>query len=165
MVEEGALDNPKVDAIFGLHISPNGPPGTTGYVPPRTIGYRSGPLMASADSLRIRATGRQTHGAMPWRGIDPIVASAQTITALQRIVSRRLNISKRAGGAEHRCDRRREPRESVQMLGTLRTFDEAMRTDAKQRIVAVRSALAFAVPVQALPARRYRDGHLGAFDS
>ena len=145
MVEQGALDNPKVDAIFGLHISPNGPPGTTGNVPPGTIGYRSGPLMASADSLRIRVTGRQTHGAMPWRGIDPIVASAQIITALQSIVSRQLNISNEPAvlsiGAINGGNRENIIPESVEMLGTLRTFDEAMRADAKQRIVATAESI------------------------
>ncbi|MEJ8821036.1 amidohydrolase [Variovorax humicola] len=76
MVADGALQNPKVDAIFGLHITPSLPTGT--------IAYRSGPALAGADGFRIKVTGRQTHGAQPWAGVDPIVASAQIVTGLRR---------------------------------------------------------------------------------
>ena len=69
MIEEGCLENPKVGAIFGLHVTSNHHTGR--------IGYRSGPLMASSDELRVFVRGSQTHGAMPWRGVDPIVVGAQ----------------------------------------------------------------------------------------
>jgi amidohydrolase len=137
MVEQGALDNPKVEAIFGLHIYPAVPVGT--------VAYRSGPLLASADSLRIKVTGRQTHGAFPWKGIDPIVVSAQIVTSLQAIVSRQLDITNEPAvlsiGAINGGNRENIIPDSVEMLGTLRTFDEAMRADAKKRITATAEAI------------------------
>ncbi|HRG70448.1 MAG TPA: amidohydrolase, partial [Thauera aminoaromatica] len=86
MVEEGALDNPRPDVAFALHIIPNMPSGM--------IGYRSGPQFASGDTVRIKIKGKQTHGGFPWNGVDPIVVSAQVVTALQTIVNRQLNSSK-----------------------------------------------------------------------
>jgi len=80
MIAEGALENPAPDAIFGLHV--------TSILPTGVIGWRSGPAMASADTFRITVAGRQTHGAMPWRGVDPIVTAAQVVLGLQTIVSR-----------------------------------------------------------------------------
>ena len=62
MVKAGVLKNPKVNAVFGLHVFP---------FPAGQIVYRSGPLMASADEFTITITGRQTHGAVPWGGVDP----------------------------------------------------------------------------------------------
>ena len=85
MVKAGVLQNPKVDAVFGLHVFPF----TAG-----TIVYRSGPLMASADEFTIEITGKQTHGAVPWGGVDPIVIGAQIVTSMQSIVSRTVNIAK-----------------------------------------------------------------------
>ena len=84
MVKAGVLRNPKVDAVFGLHVFPF----TAG-----TIVYRSGPLMASADEFTITITGKQTHGAVPWGGVDPIVIGAQLVTSMQSIVSRTVNIA------------------------------------------------------------------------
>src|SRR5262245_60748530 len=84
MVKEGVLENPKVNAIFGLHVFPNAA---------GTIEYRSGPLMASGDGFTIRIKGKQTHGAMPWAGVDPIVVGSQIVMALQTIVSRTVDIS------------------------------------------------------------------------
>jgi amidohydrolase len=88
MVKEGVLDNPKVDAVIGLHINSLTPVGT--------ITYRPEGEMAAVDVLDIKVTGRQTHGAAPWNGADPIVASAQIITALQTIVSRNLELTNAA---------------------------------------------------------------------
>src|SRR6185503_6012926 len=86
MVEQGCLRNPDVGAIFGLHI--------TSIFPTGQIGYRSGPFMASADDFRVFVRGTQTHAAMPWRGVDPIVVTSQIVLGLQTIVSRRMNITK-----------------------------------------------------------------------
>jgi amidohydrolase len=86
MVEQGCLENPKVEAIFGLHVTSIHPTGR--------IGYRSGPLMASADDFRIFIRGTQTHGAMPWRGVDPIVVGSQVVMGLQTVVSRSMNVTK-----------------------------------------------------------------------
>ena len=140
MVEQGVLANPKVDAVFGLHISPALPTGV--------VGYRSGPMMAGSDSLTITVTGKQTHGAMPWAGVDPIVTSAQVVTGLQTIVSRQLNITQEPAvltiGAINGGNRSNIVPDSVQMLGSLRTFDEGMRTEAKQRITQTAQSIAAA---------------------
>src|SRR5687768_871358 len=85
MVQEGVMQNPAVDAIFGLHVFGNVPTGR--------ITYRSGPFMAASDSFEIIVKGRQTHGSTPWRGIDPIVIGAQIVNNLQTIVSRYVNIT------------------------------------------------------------------------
>ncbi|MCK6407820.1 MAG: amidohydrolase, partial [Thauera sp.] len=78
MVEDGVLDNPRPDVAFAVHIIPNMPSGM--------IGYRSGPLFASGDTVRIKIKGKQTHGGFPWNGVDPIGLSAQVVTALPTIV-------------------------------------------------------------------------------
>ncbi|MCW5617092.1 MAG: amidohydrolase [Rhodocyclaceae bacterium] len=140
MVEDGALENPRPDAAFALHIIPNIPSGT--------IGYRSGPLFASSDTVRIKINGKQTHGAFPWNGVDPIVTAAQVITALQTVVSRQLNISKEPAvlsiGQINGGNRENIVPESVEMVGTLRAFDEAMRADAKARITRTAESIAAA---------------------
>ena len=140
MVEDGALENPRPDAAFALHIIPNIPSGT--------IGYRSGPLFASGDTVRIKINGKQTHGAFPWNGVDPIVTAAQVITALQTVVSRQLNISKEPAvlsiGQINGGNRENIVPESVEMVGTLRAFDEAMRADAKARITRTAESIAAA---------------------
>jgi amidohydrolase len=85
MIKQGVLENPKPDAIFGLHVIAGIETGK--------IGYRPGPAMASADILRIRVGGRQTHGALPWRGVDPVVVAAQIVLGLQTIASRQVDVS------------------------------------------------------------------------
>jgi len=138
MIAEGALDNPKVDAIYGLHISPAGKTGGAG--------YRVGPLMAGADGFTIKVTGRQTHGSRPWDGVDPIVASAQIINGLQTIVSRQLNITAVPTvvsiGAINGGNRENIIPDTVDMLGTLRTFDNDLRADAKKRIANTATSIA-----------------------
>ncbi len=130
MVEQGALENPRPDVAFALHIIPNMAAGM--------IGFRSGPMWASGDTVNIKVTGKQTHGAFPWNGVDPIVVSAQIVTALQTVVSRQLNISKEpvvlSIGQINGGNRENIVPESVEMIGTLRAFDEGMRADAKERI-------------------------------
>lgn len=86
MVTEGVMQNPKVDAVFGLHVWANAPAGA--------ILYRSGPFMAASDRFDIVISGRQTHGSQPWRGVDPIVVGAQIVNALQTIVSRNVDITR-----------------------------------------------------------------------
>ncbi|MCW7537329.1 amidohydrolase [Aquabacterium sp. A7-Y] len=143
MVEQGALK--EVQAIFGLHL--------TGNLPLGVVGYRSGPLMAGADSLRIRVQGRGTHGSAPWSGVDPILASAQVVVGLQGIVSRQLNITQEPAvltiGAIQGGNRDNIIPDSVEMLGTLRTFDEGMRSEAKQRIATTAQSIAAASGAQA----------------
>jgi amidohydrolase len=138
MVEAGVMKG--VDAIYGLHILPNLPTGT--------LGWRSGPLLASGDTVRIEVSGKQTHGAMPWNGVDPIVASAQIVMGLQTVVSRQLNIGREPAvitiGKIQGGVRENIIPETVQMLGTLRTFDEDMRADAKRRITLTAESIASA---------------------
>jgi len=123
MIEEGCLANPKVGAIFGLHVTSNHHTGK--------LGYRSGPLMASSDELRIFLRGTQTHGAMPWRGVDPIVVGAQVVMGLQTIVSRKMDVTKEPSvvtvGVFHGGVRDNIIPDEVKMEGTIRTFDEDQR--------------------------------------
>ena len=130
MVQEGVLDNPKVDAIFGLHVSSAYPAGW--------LSWRSGPAMAAADQFWIDVTGKQTHGARPWSGIDPIVVSSQIILGLQTIASRQINSMLEPAvitvGAIHGGNRMNIVPDSVAMTGTIRTYDEGMKTDIHQRI-------------------------------
>jgi amidohydrolase len=132
MVKAGVLRNPNVDAVFGLHVFP---------FPAGQIVYRSGPLMASADEFTITITGRQTHGAVPWGGVDPIVIGAQIVTAFQSIVARQVNIAeapavvtvgKFAGG-----NRSNIIPDSVELVGTIRAFDEGERAKIRERVRAI----------------------------
>jgi len=130
MVDAGVLDNPKVDAVFGLHMIPAFPVGT--------IGYKPGPILASGDTFAIKVTGKQTHGGFPWNGVDSIVSTSQIVMGLQTIVSRQLNLTKEPAvisiGSIHGGNRENIIPESVELLGTLRTFDDGMRTDTQARM-------------------------------
>ncbi|MES2113570.1 MAG: amidohydrolase [Pseudomonadota bacterium] len=133
MVAAGAMDHPRVDAIFALHMAAALPAGT--------IGWRSGPTLAGADTVHITVIGKQSHGAAPWLGIDPIVTAAQMVGALQTVVSRSLDITREpvvfSIGAINGGTRHNIVPDKVEMTGTLRTYDEAMRARAVQRIVAI----------------------------
>ncbi|WP_337040716.1 amidohydrolase [Emticicia sp. 17c] len=130
MVMEGVMENPKVDAIFGLHISSVTEVGK--------IGYRSGPTMAAVDQLGIKIKGKQTHGANPWSGIDPIVTASQIVLGLQTIVSRNVNITENPAivtvGAIHGGIRQNIIPESLEMIGTIRTFETKQRELVHRRI-------------------------------
>ncbi|MDQ6802117.1 MAG: amidohydrolase [Acidobacteriota bacterium] len=130
MVKEGALDNPKVDAVFGLHVTSRYPVGQ--------IAYRPGAEMAAVDSFRIKVHGKQTHGAYPWLGVDPIVIASQIVLALQTIPSRQLDVSLAPAvvtvGAIHGGVRNNIIPDEVEMIGTIRSLDEKMRSDIHQRI-------------------------------
>ena len=129
MVEEGVMDNPKVDAIFGLHAWP----GLIG-----TAQYRSGPIMAAAERMRITVTGVQTHGAKPWGGVDPIVVSSQIIMSLQTIIAREVDITAVPAivtvGSIHGGIRNNIIPEEVVMEGTIRTFEEDIRQQIHKSI-------------------------------
>ncbi len=129
MIEEGVLDAPAPQAIFGLHVWP---------APVGTISYRPGPFMAASDGLNIVVRGRQTHGALPWGGVDPIVVASQIVLALQTIPSRQVDVTKAPAivtvGVIQGGTRGNIIPDSVVMQGTVRTFDEAMRADVKERI-------------------------------
>jgi len=125
MLAEGLFDAFKPDAMFALHVAANLPVGM--------IGVRPGPLMASSDSFEIRVVGRQTHGSQPWGGIDPVVAASDIVTSAQTIISRRTDISKRPAvvsfGAINGGVRYNIIPDEVELLGTIRTFDEDMRRE------------------------------------
>ncbi len=130
MVKEGALGDPAPGAIFGLHIGNRAEVGQ--------IGARRGNAMASVDSFAILVRGRQTHGAYPWLGVDPIVVAAQIVIALQTIPSRQLNVSKAPAiltiGKIHGGIRNNVIPEEVRLSGTIRALDEEMRAEIHQRI-------------------------------
>ena len=122
MIRDGAMDNPAPAAIFGLHVFPY----NVG-----TVLYRPGALMASGGALRIVVRGRQTHGAIPWNGIDPVVVASQIVLGLQTVVSRQIDLT--AGPAIVTVAtiqggvRGNIIPDSVVMTGTIRTFDETQR--------------------------------------
>ncbi|HEV8263910.1 MAG TPA: amidohydrolase [Gemmatimonadales bacterium] len=129
MIAEGALDDPKPDAIFGLHVFP---------YPAGQLRYRPGGTMAGADGLRIVVRGRQTHGAQPWAGVDPIVVASQIVLGLQTIASRQVDITAAPAivtiGAIHGGVRNNIIPDSVVMIGTIRSFDPAMQRDIHDRV-------------------------------
>ncbi len=129
MVKEGVMENPKPDAVFGLHVF-TGPFGT--------IGYRAGGFMAANDSLNITVRGSQTHGAMPWAGVDPIVVASQIVLGLQTIVSRQVNITAAPAiitvGRFQGGVRSNIIPDHAGIEGTIRTFDEGMKADIHRRI-------------------------------
>jgi amidohydrolase len=130
MLEEGLFANPRPEAVFGLHVFSTGNVGK--------VGYRSGPLMAGSDRFRIVVNGRQTHGARPWGGVDPIVAASQIVLGLQTIVSRQVDITEYPAvvsvGAIKGGIRNNIIPDSVELVGTYRTFDPAIRADVTERI-------------------------------
>ncbi|HEX7708468.1 MAG TPA: amidohydrolase [Thermoanaerobaculia bacterium] len=130
MVREGVLENPKVDAIFGLHVTSRFPVGT--------IAYKPEGMMAAVDSFRIVVHGRQTHGAYPWLGVDPIVVAAQIVLGLQTIPSRQLDSTLAPSivtvGAIHGGVRSNIIPDEVEMIGTIRALDAEMRDDLHHRI-------------------------------
>ncbi len=140
MVEQCVMSNPKVDAVFGLHI------GTM--LAADTLAYRPGPALAAADILRITVKGRQTHGSAPWTGVDPIVVSAQIILGLQTIVSRQINITGEPAvlsiGSINGSNQFNIIPDQVEMSGTIRTFDEGMRDDIHERIRTTATSIASA---------------------
>jgi amidohydrolase len=129
MIREGALDNPRVGAIFGLHVF-TGPLGS--------IGYRAGGFMASGDTFRITVKGRQTHGAQPWRGVDPIVVGSQIVLGLQTIVSRQVELPATpaviSAGIFRSGVRSNIIPDDAYLEGTIRVFDEAIREDIHRRV-------------------------------
>lgn len=123
MLKEGLFKDFKPEAVFGLHVFSSVQAGQ--------IAVRGGPLMAASDRFGITVNGRQTHGSAPWNGIDPIVAASDLIGTAQTIVSRRANLSKQPAvltfGAIKGGIRYNIIPDSVEMVGTIRTFDPDMR--------------------------------------
>jgi amidohydrolase len=137
MIAQGVLDNPKADAIFGLHVFP---------FPTGQVVYKSGGIMASSDSWKIVIRGRQTHGALPWNGVDPIVIASQLVTNMQTIVSRQtdltltpaiLTVGYMRGGVRVNIIP-----DSVELGGTIRAFDEPTRDSIHARLTRLTHNLA-----------------------
>ena len=129
MLEEGAFEDPRPDAVFGLHVFPN---------PVGTIGYRPGGMLASADGLRIVVRGVQTHGAMPWGGVDPIATASQIVVGLQTVVSRQVDLTDSPAivtvGQIEGGNRGNIIPDTVLMVGTIRTLNPDTRELVHERV-------------------------------
>jgi amidohydrolase len=140
MLKEGVFDDPKVDVVFGLHVFSQLPSGI--------LGYRLGPLMAAADRFEIVVQGRQAHGSKPWAGIDPIVVGSEIVMALQTVVSRTVDITHEPAvvtvGQFDAGVRNNIIPDRARLVGTIRTFDEAMRDDIHARVRRIAEGVAAA---------------------
>jgi amidohydrolase len=138
MVKEGVLENPKVAVIFGLHIDAQTEVGKISYCPKGT--------MASSDWFTIKVKGKQTHGAYPWEGIDPIVTASQIILGLQTIVSRNVNLTESAAvvtvGKITAGVRNNIIPEELEMNGTIRTLDKRTREMVHNRLKQIATSIA-----------------------
>lgn len=145
MVEEGVLKDPKVDAIFGLHINSATEVGK--------VRYKPGGELAAADIFNIKVKGKQTHGSTPWTGIDPIVTSAQIIMGLQTIISRQTELTKEAAvisvGKIEAGVRNNIIPEEANMTGTIRTLDPAMQDIIHDKIRHVATTIAESMGAEA----------------
>ncbi len=145
MVEEGVLENPKVDAIFGLHINSGTHVGK--------ITYKPGGMMAASQRFVINVKGKQAHGSTPWQSVDPIVASAQIINGLQTIISRESQLTKEGAvisvGSIHSGIRFNIIPESLEMIGTIRTLDRDMKELIRTRMEEMVPAIAKAFRAEA----------------
>jgi amidohydrolase len=129
MIEEGALEDPRPEAIFALHAVPELEAGT--------LGYRSGGAMASSDRMRIVVRGRQTHAAYPWRGIDPIAVASRIVLAIEAIPGRQLDARIPAlvsVGSIHGGTRHNIIPEEVELVGTIRALDPGMREELHRKV-------------------------------
>jgi amidohydrolase len=140
MILQGVLENPKVDAIFGLHVFAGMRSGL--------IGYRRGPIMAAGDRFELVVEGRQAHGSKPWAGIDPIVVGSEIIGALQTIVSRQVDIIKEPAvvtvGQFEAGVRNNIIPDRERLVGTIRTFDRGMQADIHTRVKRMSESIAAA---------------------
>jgi amidohydrolase len=138
MLAEGAFQNPRPDAVLGLHVSSALPAGQ--------IGYRAGPRNAGADVFRITIKGRQTHGASPWRGVDPIVLASQVVLGLQTIISRQVDVTTSPAvltvGIFNGGNRSNIIPDAVELEGTLRSQDMDMRNFIVKRVTETAEGIA-----------------------
>ncbi len=138
MIKEGVMDNPKIDVMFGLHISAQTEVGK--------ITYRPGGFYAGVSDMKITVKGRQAHGASPWDSVDPIVTSAQIVNSLQTIISRNVDITENAGvvtiGSIHGGVRSNIIPEQVEMMGTIRSLSKQQEAYQIDRITAIAKNIA-----------------------
>jgi amidohydrolase len=129
MLKEGVFENPRPEAVFGLHSWPSLKTGQ--------VGYTIGPALAATASFDITVKGQQTHGAKPHEGVDPVVMAAQVVSAFQTIVSRTLDPLQPAVvtvGMIHGGERRNIIPMEVRMQGTVRTYDDGVRDIIEKRM-------------------------------
>ncbi|MCX8095318.1 MAG: M20 family metallopeptidase [Caldisericia bacterium] len=132
LIDEGILENPKVDAILGIHVG-----NFIDEIENGVIGLYKGPFMASIDSFKILVLGKGTHGATPHRGVDPIYISSQIVLSIQEIISREIEVfspsvisfGKISGGTSYNVIP-----ELVEIEGTVRTLDENIRVYVRNRM-------------------------------
>jgi amidohydrolase len=140
MLREGAFENPAVDAVFGLHVTSRFPVGE--------IAWKPEGMLAAVDSLKIKVRGKQTHGAYPWLGVDPIVVAAQIVLGLQTIPSRQLDATIAPSivtiGAIHGGVRNNIIPDELEMIGTLRSLDVKMRDEIHTRVKRTAESIAAA---------------------
>ena len=140
MLKQGIFKKYKPEVAFGLHIMSSLNSGQ--------IGYRSGPIMASADTFDITVNGKQTHGSAPWNGVDPISAAAQIVTGVNHIVSRQIDITKEPAivsfGKIDGGVRDNIIPDSVNMIGTIRNFDMDNREQIFDKIKTTATHIAMA---------------------
>ncbi len=138
MIKEGVLENPKVDAVFGLHLQSLEPSGR--------LSYRPGALMAAVDGFDIVVKGKGAHGATPWESVDPIVVSAEIIDGLQTIVSRQTDLTLGAAvitvGSLHAGIRRNVIPETSTLQGTIRTFGSEAQKRVHEKIITTATKIA-----------------------
>jgi amidohydrolase len=129
MIEEGVLENPKVDAAFGIHVAQEEPIGT--------VSVRSGPVMAAADRFAVVVKGKGGHGAQPHLCVDPIAVGAQIVSALQTIVAREVDPTEPAVvtvGAFRAGEAANVIPDTAELRGTVRSFNPAVREQLATRI-------------------------------
>ena len=138
MIAQGAMKDPKPDAVFGLHVLSIAPSGQ--------LWWQPGPTAAAADDLNIVVTGRGTHGARPWAGVDPIVTSAEIVMGLQTVVSRQIDITSTPsivtvatinGGVRSNIIPDTET-----MTGTIRSYEPKIRDDLDRDVKRVAEGIA-----------------------
>ncbi|SFC30349.1 amidohydrolase [Flagellimonas taeanensis] len=145
MVKQGVLENPKVDAIYGLHIG--------SYLPVGQIAYKPGGAMAAAQRFVVNIKGKQTHGSAPWGGVDPIFVAAKIVDGFQSIISREMELTKEAAvitvGKMSGGVRNNIIPESAELIGTIRTLDYDMQKQINERMKEMASAIAKAYRAEA----------------
>jgi len=152
MIEEGVLDAPNVDAVFGMHMAQETPVGK--------IAVRPGPAMAAADRFTIVIKGKGGHGAAPHLTVDPIAIGAQIVVALQTIVAREIDPIQPAVvtvGAFLAGEAANVIPDSAELRGTVRSFDPDVRTQLQERITALVQGIATAMRAEAEV--RYNPGY------
>ena len=138
MIKEGVLENPEVDAIFGLHIS--------SLLPMNKVFYKPKGFFASSSRFTVKVIGSQSHGGTPWLGVDPIVISSQIINSFQTIISRESNLTNEPAvisfGIIEGGNRFNIIPNEVNLVGTIRSLDYEMRDYIKQRMIELAEGIA-----------------------